>query len=207
MTVLFPNTIYNPNGGRFGLGTITGLPFDGDVSSKFGVKDIAAHSKGHNGTDIAAPSGTPLLAPCDLLITDIFSLAITSTNPMFAQIKKWFGNCIFATIGLQDGTGYRVMFAHLKDPPLVSEGEAVEAGVKIGEVGSTGLSTGAHLHFVLGPMENRWLGRNNGNVEFLDYCASPDDAPEPEDGDDLLKALIEAGAAIEKATKLAIRGR
>ena len=86
MTVLFPNTIYNPNGGRFGLGTITGLPFDGDGSSKFGVKDIAAHSKGHNGTDIAAPSGTPILAPCDLLITDIFSLAITSTKPMFAQI-------------------------------------------------------------------------------------------------------------------------
>ena len=65
------------------------------------------------------------------------------------------------------------MFAHLAEPPhTLQEGDDVKEGDFLGYVGSTGLSTGSHLHWVLGPGENRWLGRNNGNVEVLDYCAT-----------------------------------
>ena len=105
-----------------------------------------------------------------MLITDVFSLDVISTDPLFQQIKDLFGNSVWATIGLSDGTGYRTMFAHLAEAPSVAEGQAVEAGTVLGYVGSTGMSTGPHLHWTLGPMENRWLARGAGNVEVLDYC-------------------------------------
>lgn len=168
--ILFPNTRYDPVGGAWGLGTVTGYPCAGDVSSLFGATDMDLHAEGHNGTDIAAGQGTAILAPCDMLITDVFSLDVVSTDPLFQQIKDLFGNSVWATIGLSDGTGYRTMFAHLSEAPSVAEGQAVEAGTVLGYVGSTGQSTGPHLHWTLGPMENRWLARNAGNVEVLDYC-------------------------------------
>ena len=168
--ILFPTTRYDPVGGAWGLGTVTGLPCAGDVSSLFGATDMDLHAEGHNGTDIAAGQGTAILAPCDMLITDVFSLDVVSTDPLFQQIKDLFGNSVWATIGLSDGTGYRTMFAHLSEAPSVAEGQAVEAGTVLGYVGSTGMSTGPHLHWTLGPMDNRWLARNAGNVEVLDYC-------------------------------------
>jgi len=174
--MLFPNTKYDPVGGAWGLGTVTGLPCAGDVSSLFGATDMAEHADGHNGTDIAAAQGTAILAPCDMLVTDVFSLDVVSTDPLFQQIKDLFGNSVWATIGLSDGTGYRTMFAHMAEPPSVAEGQAVEAGTVLGYVGSTGMSTGPHLHWVLGQLDNRWLARGAGNVEVLDYC---DQAQEP----------------------------
>ena len=74
--ILFPNTRYDPVGGAWGLGTVTGYPCSGDVSSLFGATDMDLHAEGHNGTDIAAGQGTPILAPCDMLITDVFSLDV-----------------------------------------------------------------------------------------------------------------------------------
>lgn len=168
---LFTRTVY-ASGGAFGLGTISGFPCHGDVSSRFGATDMAEHAEGHNGDDIAAPEGTPVLAPCDLVITDVFSLAITSTNPLYAQIKQWFGNSVWATFTDQNGGRWRTMFAHLRDAPSVYEGQSVSSGTLLGYVGSTGLSTGPHLHWTLGPYENRWLARGSGNVSALDYCGS-----------------------------------
>ena len=166
MTILFPDTYYNWPGGAWGLGTVVGLPCDGDVSSLFGATDMDLHAEGHNGTDIAASQGTPILAPCDMLITDVFSLDVISTDPLFQQIKDLFGNSVWATIG----DDWRVMFAHMSEAPSVFEGQSVAVGEVLGYVGSTGMSTGPHLHWVLGPAYNRWLGRANGNVEVLDYC-------------------------------------
>ena len=196
MTLLFAETTYNPEGGRFGLGTVEGYPVSGDVSSLFGAKDMPEHSKGHNGTDIAAAEGTPILAPCDMLITDVFSLDIVSTVPLFQQIKKWFGHSVWATIGLADGTGFRTMFAHMDRSPSVREGQAVEAGTLLGYVGSTGLSTGPHLHWTLGPQSNRWLGRGP-NFEVLDYCGGDTD-------DGVLPAAVWEGTAQEAALLTAL---
>ena len=173
MTVLFPNTKHDPVGGAWGLGTVSGYPCAGDVSSMFGATDMDLHSEGHNGTDIAAGQGTPILAPCDMLITDVFSLAIEG-DPEWDEFKRLFGNSVWATIGLSDGTGYRTMFAHMAEPPSVYEGQAVEAGTLLGVVGDTGMAEGPHLHWTLGPLENRWLARNAGNVEVLDYCGDGD---------------------------------
>ena len=152
--ILFPNTRYDPVGGAWGLGTVTGYPCSGDVSSLFGATDMDLHDEGHNGTDITAGQGTAILAPCDMLITDVFSLDVVSTDPLFQQIKDLFGNSVWATIGLSDGTGYRTMFAHLAEPATsLVEGTEVSEGTFIGYVGTTGLSTGPHLHWGM-----TWLG-------------------------------------------------
>jgi len=209
MTVLFTQTTYDPEGGRFGLGTVEGYPVAGDVSSLFGATDIDEHSEGHNGTDIAVASGTPILAPCDMLITDVFSLDIVSTDELWIHIKELFGNSVWSTIGLADGTGYRTMFAHMDRSPSVREGQAVEAGTLLGYVGSTGISTGPHLHWTLGPIENRWLGRGP-NFEALDYCGdgTDDGVLPPAAGEAtaqeaaILTALADARAAIDRAADL-----
>ena len=202
MTVLFTESVYDPVGGAWGLGTLRGYPCAGDISSKFGATDMDEHAEGHNGTDIAADQGTPILAPCDMLITDVFSLDVVSTDPLFQQIKDLFGNSVWATIGLADGTGWRTMFAHMAEPPSVVEGEAVAAGTLLGYVGSTGMSTGPHLHWTLGPLDNRWLARDAGNVEVLDYCATGLDARAPDTNYALIKALQDARAAIDRASAL-----
>ena len=115
---------------------------------------------------------------------------------------------MWATIGLSDGTGYRTMFAHLSEAPSVYEGQAVEAGTLLGYVGSTGMSTGPHLHWVLGgQLENRWLARDAGNVEVLDYCAGERGLFAPtgsgsiaEDKHTLaISALQDARAALDRA--------
>ena len=223
MTILFPGSVYTKDAGRFGLGTVAGYPINGDVSSVFGATDIEEHSEGHNGTDIAATEGVYIYAPCAMTITDLFSLDVVSTNPMFQQIKDLFGNSVWGVFTDAQGKEWRTMFAHLADPPVtLSEGESLELGDFIGYVGSTGMSTGPHLHWTLGPGENRWLGRDNGNVEALDYCATTADEGEPPKEDlsgelssvndsldnarassyAIISALHEARAAIDRALTL-----
>ena len=173
MPILFPSSVYKKDGGRFKLGTLEGYPVEGDVSALFGTSTIKEHEKGHNGTDIAAPEGTYIYAPCDMTITDLFSLEVESTEQLYKDIKKWFGNSVWGLFTDERGNNWRTMFAHLAEPPhSLKEGDDVKEGDFLGYVGDTGLSTGSHLHWVLGPAENRWLGRNNGNVEVLDYCAT-----------------------------------
>ena len=203
MTVLFPSTKYSKGGGAYGLGVVTGLPCAGDISSLFGATDMDEHSEGHNGTDIAAAQGTPLYSPRPMTVTDVFSLDVVATDPLYIQLKEWFGNSVWFQFTDDDGVGWRTMFAHLAEPATsLSEGTEVGEGTFIGYVGSTGLSTGPHLHWTLGPEANRWLGRGNGNVEVLDYCAIGLDAPAPDNNNALIKALQEARAAIDRASAL-----
>jgi len=202
MTVLFPSTKYSKGGGAYGLGTLRGYPpCAGDISSLFGATDMDEHSEGHNGTDIAAAQGTPLYSPRPMTVTDVFSLDVVATDPLYIQLKEWFGNSVWFQFTDDDGVGWRTMFAHLAEPATsLSEGTEVGEGTFIGYVGSTGLSTGPHLHWTLGPEANRWLGRGNGNVEVLDYCAS--DVETPKNNYALIKALQDARAAIDRATAL-----
>jgi len=85
---------------------------------------------GHNGLDYAAPLGTPVLAAHD-------GDCVVGDDP------QGFG--CFVRV---NGDGYYTLYAHLS-AVTVETGEAVGVGQQLGNVGTTGNSTGPHLHFGL----------------------------------------------------------
>ena len=109
------------------------LPLGDRVSSGFGMRrdPLDGAERFHAGVDIAAPAGrhVPAVAP---------------GRVFFAGSARGYGNLV--VIDHADGTSTR--YAHLGDVS-VREGDAVEAGRALGTVGSTGRSTGPHLHFEL----------------------------------------------------------
>ena len=152
-----------------------GYPVEGRISSHFGVRDIAAHSSGHSGVDVAAPEGTEIKAPCDMTIDSIFWEGMDSWKKNFSTI---FGNGIIGAIKDSDGDvlGYTI-FAHMQSKPTLNEGDTVSVGDTIGIVGNTGISTGPHLHWGLGGANNRWMQKSKGLLNAFDYCST--DTQEP----------------------------
>jgi len=106
-------------------------PVDGRVSSAFGPRKLAdeEHARQHHGLDIAAPTGTPIRAARAGVVA-------------FAGPRGGYGN----TIEIDHGDGLSTLYAHASAID-VEEGDRVRAGKPIGAVGSTGRSTGPHLHF------------------------------------------------------------
>lgn len=92
---------------------------------------------GHNGVDIAAPIGTPVLAAAAGTI-----LATGNTDAVASCRGGSFGKWIM----IDHGDGLNTMYAHLSQI-LVTQGEKVQAGDVIGYSGETGYATGPHLHF------------------------------------------------------------
>ncbi|PKN85401.1 MAG: hypothetical protein CVU46_11150 [Chloroflexi bacterium HGW-Chloroflexi-8] len=110
-------------------------PVKGRVSSKFGyrIHPITKEKKSfHNGVDISAPEGTPIVAPVAGKITEFWT-------------HDRGGHCLALTSA--DGL-LRFGFAHLSKR-FVSRGAVVKQGELIANVGNTGVSTGAHLHFTM----------------------------------------------------------
>lgn len=101
------------------------------VSSRFGNRTIFGKTQFHNGIDIPAPVGTPILAPISGTIT-----------------KNFYNSVGGFQIVLENGS-VRFGFAHLNKKSPIAVGDQVSAGQVIGEVGNTGRSTGAHLHFTV----------------------------------------------------------
>ena len=103
------------------------------LSSSFGIRKhpILGYNKMHRGTDFAAPKGTPIMASGDGIITR----------------ARWCGgggNCI----KIKHNTTYTTVYAHLwKFAKSIKPGVRVRQGQIIGYVGSTGMSTGPHLHY------------------------------------------------------------
>ena len=103
------------------------------LSSAFGMRKhpIDGFNKMHRGTDFAAPMGTPIMASGSGLITR----------------ARWCGgggNCI----KIKHNTTYETIYAHMKNFARgIKEGLRVKQGQIIGYVGSTGNSTGPHLHY------------------------------------------------------------
>lgn len=114
-------------------------PNSGYVSTIFGVQRYYngefAEDYYHRGVDYAAPTGSPVVAPAAGRI----SLVGKEANGF-----ELHGN----TVGLDHGQGILSIFIHLHTIN-VQEGEMVKAGQVIGTVGSTGASTGPHLHWGL----------------------------------------------------------
>ena len=103
------------------------------LSSPFGVRKhpILGYNKMHRGTDFAAKKGTPVMASGTGTITK-------------AQWCGGGGNCI----KIKHNSTYLTVYAHLKNFARgVREGVRVNQGQIIGYVGSTGMSTGPHLHY------------------------------------------------------------
>lgn len=107
------------------------------ISSPYGYRKhpISGRVKKHNGTDFPAPGGTPIYAIGDgTVIKSKVSGHPTGGYGEFIQIDH--------------GNGVHSLYAHMtKGSRRVSYGERVEQGQHIGDVGTTGYSTGNHLHF------------------------------------------------------------
>lgn len=89
---------------------------------------------GHRGTDFAAAGGTEIYAVADGIVTD-------------ATYHYSWGNYVQIYHGKDDqGNTYSTLYAHMISTPIVSAGQTVTKGQVIGYVGSTGYSTGNHLH-------------------------------------------------------------
>ncbi len=114
-------------------------PSPAKVSALFGVQRYIngkfAQDYYHRGVDYAAAQGSPVFAPA------AGKVALIGRESEGFRIH---GN----TIGIDHGQGVLSIFLHL-DQILVKEGDFVEAGQQIGTVGSTGASTGPHLHWGL----------------------------------------------------------
>ncbi len=122
------NTSLTTSGQKISLGIALVRPVSGKITSRFGAKSSIRKSV-HTGLDIAASSGTPYAAAAAGTVT-------------FAGYKGSYGNLIVIT----HANGVQTYYGH-SSKIYVSVGENVSQGETIGAVGSTGNSTGPHLHF------------------------------------------------------------
>ena len=125
---------YFDENGRSMRKTLMKTPINGArLSSPFGKRKhpILGFTKMHTGTDFAAPTGTPIMASGDGVVTR-------------AQWCGGGGNCV----KIKHNSTYQTVYAHMsKFGRGIKKGVKVRQGQIIGYVGSTGLSTGPHLHY------------------------------------------------------------
>lgn len=141
----------------------------GRVTSEFNPKrrhPISGRVRPHNGTDFGAPQGSPILAAADGIVA-------------FAGRQGGYGNFVIINHSLPGGK-VSTAYAHIKAGGIrVRTGQRVSAGQRIADVGSTGASTGPHLHFEVrvggayGRAVNArpWL-ENNGALSLEDIADS-----------------------------------
>ena len=113
------------------------------VSSEFGyrIHPVYGTKKYHSGLDLAAPGGSNILAAADGVVT-------------LARWNGGYGNCVV----VDHGSGLATLYGHAQKL-LVSNGQRVKKGQVIALVGTTGVSTGNHLHFevlVNGSVTDPW---------------------------------------------------
>ena len=112
------------------------------ISDDFGLRSDPFSNTGsymHWGIDFPAPAGTPIRAANS-------GEVIIASAPLQGSTYGWANNGFGNYISILRKDGLVVMYAHLKNV-YVSVGQYVSQGEVIGEVGSTGYSTGPHLHF------------------------------------------------------------
>lgn len=122
-------------------------PVKGRMTSNFGWRNdpYSGQNRFHAGVDIAANAGTPIYVPQDGVVA-------------YAGRYKGYGNVVV----VQHQPSLYTLYGHASRL-LVSTGQPVHRGQVIAQVGSTGRSTGPHLHFE--------VRQNNGYVNPLQYLA------------------------------------
>ena len=117
--------------GADGFCSPVGINWRSVVTSEFGSRTdpITGQPDGHTGMDLAVPSGTPVRAALDGTVT-------------LSQYDGSYGYCVM----IDHGSGMTTLYGH-NSRLLASTGQAVRAGDIVSLSGSTGRSTGPHLHF------------------------------------------------------------
>jgi len=105
----------------------------------------------HKGTDIAKSGG------CNIVAAQTGKVIVASGNGAY---NGGYGNYVIIDHGTKDGVRYTTLYAHLKSVS-VKKGDTVVKGQKIGYMGSTGWSTGTHLHFE--------IRKNNVQIDAMKY--------------------------------------
>lgn len=112
-----------------------GLPFDrptqARTTSGFGVRFDPFNGRPalHQGQDFAAPLNTPIFATAPGVVS-------------FAGVRSGYGN----TVEIDHGSGFKTRFAHMNSM-AVQPGQRLALGQRVGAMGTTGRSTGVHLHY------------------------------------------------------------
>lgn len=135
--VLMVGTKEKPSG--VGTGSFA-VPYNGNITSRYGQRSMG----NHKGVDIVGPTGSPIYASDDGVVT-------------YADFESGgYGNIV----KIDHQNGYETYYAHCSEI-LVKKGDVVKKGDLIAKVGNTGRSTGSHLHFEI---------RQNGETQNpLDY--------------------------------------
>ena len=131
-------------------------PANARTTSGYGVRFDPFNGRPalHQGQDFAAPLNTPILATAPGIVS-------------FTGVRSGYGN----TVEIDHGRGFKTRFAHL-NAIAVQSGQAIAVGQRIGAMGTTGRSTGVHLHYEV------WVdGRPQNPARFLkagDYLVQQD---------------------------------
>ncbi|HST51328.1 MAG TPA: peptidoglycan DD-metalloendopeptidase family protein [Pyrinomonadaceae bacterium] len=131
-------------------------PVEGGLSDGFGVRSNpfgGGSSEFHPGQDITAPSGTPVVAPADGTVAQ-------------AGWQNGYGQ----TVVIDHGNGLTTRYGHLSKIE-VAVGQEIKRGEELGQVGSTGRSTGPHLHYE--------IKIGDVTVNPLDYLPAGENSPAP----------------------------
>ena len=123
--------------------TPRGMPTRGRVTSRYGSRrhPVTGRTQIHEGIDLAAPTGTPIVATADGVV-------------LFGGSRAGYGR----TVIINHGYGFQTLYGHASKI-AVRVGQRVKRGQVIAYVGSSGVSTGSHLHYevrVSGKPVNPW---------------------------------------------------
>jgi murein DD-endopeptidase MepM/ murein hydrolase activator NlpD len=132
-TLFIPGARLPKDALRLVLGDLFIYPVGKKVTSYYGwrISPITGERHFHAALDFAASTGTPVKAAMDATVATV-------------SVDWQYGNYII----LSHAGGYQTLYGHLSKFS-VKQGDRVRQGEKIGEAGSTGKSTGPHLHFVV----------------------------------------------------------
>ena len=124
------------------------------MTSPYGQRVLSGKSEFHGGVDLVGVGGTAVCSVCDGTVVQ--SRIVTDKTNLTWQ----WGN--YVAVQAKDGT--TVYYCHL-DSRAVKNGDKVKAGQRLGIMGNTGYSFGAHLHFE--------VRRNNQKINAADYLGIP----------------------------------
>lgn len=163
-------------GGSSGVSTEPRYPFEHDnptstITSQFAMRVHPVHGglKMHYGTDFGLESGAPILA---VMSGEVLESGFNATAGYYVALQH-------------DGDEFVSRYFHFREPPMVSAGDKVKQGQQLGIQGTTGTSTGDHLHLEIGfgVWRNSPGGDNIDPMEYLEGAISGSLTDAGSDGD------------------------